>query len=141
MFDDQPSDNTTLTDVIASYHDAGFTTDFFAEEPASIRCCACNSVLDAGLLPMHSMRRMEGASDPSDMLAVVATKCPVCSATGTLVLGFGPMASPADAAAMSALQDRRDCAGLPASAAPGEMPDENPTEQDSSQSVSARPTT
>ena len=42
---------------------------------------------------MREIRRLEGASDPDDMLAVVALECPVCSMKGTIVLHFGPEAS------------------------------------------------
>lgn len=119
-----PSDNTTLTDVLQSYRDAGFVCDFFAEPDARVRCGHCNSVLAADQLSMHSMRRMEGASDPADMLAVVATSCPVCGAEGTMVLGFGPAASEADSAVSRAIGDTRHDDTLPAGAPPAEMPDQ-----------------
>lgn len=43
------------------------------------------------------MRRTEGASDPSDMVAVVAVKCPHCGTKATAVLGFGPESDEDDA--------------------------------------------
>lgn len=115
---DAPSDNTTLTEVIDRYRDAGFTADFSAEEGCSLRCGACGSVVDAGRVSAHSIRRLEGASDPSDMLALVAVTCPVCAAQGTAVLGYGPMASAVDADVLTALRDRRDDDVLPPNSAP-----------------------
>ena len=65
---------------------------------------------------------MEGASDPADMITVVATSCPVCGADGTMVLGYGPAASDLDAAVSRALADRRHDDVLPPHAPPGETP-------------------
>jgi hypothetical protein len=109
MTDDaiSPSDSTTLVEVMEAYRSSGFTGDFGVDAEASVRCNACGSVMHAGRLAVHSLRRMEGASDPSDMLALVATTCPVCGSRGLLVLGFGPMASSEDADVLAALQDRR----------------------------------
>lgn len=115
---DVPSDNTTLTEVIDRYREAGFTADFFAEEGRALRCSACGSVVDAGRVSAHSIRRLEGASDPADMLALVAATCPECGAQGTAVLGYGPMASAADADVFTALRDRRDDDVLPPNSAP-----------------------
>lgn len=120
-----PSDNTTLTEVVDGYRAAGYDGDFFAEEDARVRCASCQSSMPADQFAQYSMRRLEGASDPDDMVAVVATICPYCHAHGTLVLGLGPMASASDAAVMTGMIDRRgdDCA-LPPDASPDEMPDE-----------------
>lgn len=117
-----PSDHTTLVQVLGSYRQAGFVTDFFAEDGGRVRCGHCASLLAADQLTMHSLRRLEGASDPADMLSVVATTCPVCGAEGTMVLGFGPAASAADAAVSRALADRRHDDVLPPSAPPAELP-------------------
>jgi len=123
---DQPSDNTTLVEVIAGYRQAGFVTEFWVESDSKVRCDECQSVLDSNRLPIRSMRRLEGASDPADMAVVIATSCPVCGADGTMVLGYGPMASGEDAdvmhriKAVEAHDDR-----LPQHAAPDEVPDSN----------------
>jgi len=118
----EPSDNTTLVDVLASYREAGFANTFWAEDNTSVRCGSCSSVLDARRFAMHSIRRLEGASDPADMVAVIATACPVCAARGTMVLGYGPMASGADHAVLTAMHDNRADDVLPGGAAPDEMP-------------------
>ena len=118
----QPSDNTTLVAVVDGYKAAGYVTDFWAEEGPSVRCNGCQSVLPASEMVMHSMRRLEGASDPADMASVVATSCPACGADGTMVLGYGPAASDVDADVFSALSDRRDVGELPADSPPDEVP-------------------
>jgi hypothetical protein len=124
---DQPSDNTTLTEVLAGYAAAGYASNFWAEANASVRCDSCQSVLPSRKLTMHSIRRLEGASDPADMAAVVATSCPVCGAEGTMVLSYGPGASEFDADVLLAISDRREAPGLPQNAAPDETPDRGST--------------
>ena len=117
---DQPSDNTTLIEVIDGYKAAGYVTDFWAEEGGLVRCGECQSVLAASKISMQSVRRLEGASDPADMATVVATSCPVCGAEGTMVLTYGPAASDVDADVFSALSDRRDEGDLPPDSTPEE---------------------
>ena len=46
---------------------------------------------------------MEGASDPADMLAVMAAACPTCGDRSVLVVHYGPTAGPADADVLAAL--------------------------------------
>ena len=114
-----PSDETTLTDVVEGYRANGFGGDFFAEPGGTVRCGTCGSVLQAAQLEMQSLRRLEGASDPADMQAVVATSYRVCGADGTLVVGFGPAASATDADVFAVLADHRDSPTLPPDSAPG----------------------
>jgi len=120
---ESPSDNTTLTHVVHGYREAGFTGDFWAEE-TGVRCGSCQSVLEPGRLNIHSLRRLEGASDPSEMVAIVATSCPVCGADGTMVLGYGSAATAVDSDVLRAMNDRRDSDTLPADSAPNEVPRE-----------------
>jgi hypothetical protein len=116
-----PSDNTTLTDVVARYVEAGFGATF---EPVgadgSLRCLSCGTVASAAAYTMHSMRRLEGASDPADMIAVVAATCCNCGAAGTLVLAYGPAGAAADSEILIALEDARSDTTLPVNSAPGE---------------------
>jgi hypothetical protein len=117
-----PSDNTTLTDVLEGYSEAGFTSSFAAQEGGVVRCDTCGSELDPSRIHMHSLRRLEGASDPDDMMAVVALECGACGASGTIVLGYGPAASDSDSDVLVALQDRREDGDLPGHAPPSETP-------------------
>ena len=118
-----PSDNTTLTEVLDGYAEAGFTSSFAAQDGGVVRCDTCGSELDPSRLHMRSLRRLEGASDPDDMMAVVAVQCDACGAAGTMVLGFGPAASDADGDVLIALQDRREGGDLPGHAPPSETPE------------------
>lgn len=119
-----PSDHTTLTAVVDSYRESGFAGDFWVEDDGTVRCGRCQSVIDPKRLEMHSLRRLEGASDPADMVSVVATTCPVCGADGTLVLSYGPMAAAGDARVSLALRDARRDQVLPADASPDDLPDD-----------------
>ena len=117
-----PSDNTTLTEVLAGYAEAGFTSSFAAQDDGVVRCDSCGSGLDPSRIHMRSLRRLEGASDPADMMAVVALECDVCGASGTMVLGYGPAASDVDGDVLRTLQDRRADGELPGHAPPSETP-------------------
>lgn len=119
---DQPSDNTTLTEVVDGYRANGFAGDFWVEGDTVIRCGTCDSTAPAERFSAHSIRRLEGASDPADMAAVVATTCPICQAQGTLVVAFGPMASPEDLDVLGAIRDERNDDVLPGDAGPHETP-------------------
>ena len=77
-------------------------------------------VSPADAVAMSSLRRLEGASDPSDMLAVVAITCPACAARGTVILGYGPMATQQDADVLQGLRDHRGDAEAPGNSAHGE---------------------
>jgi hypothetical protein len=117
-----PGDNTTLTDVLAHYEHAGFTGGFEIESDA-LRCEACGTTSPPGEFEMHSLRRLEGASDPDDMLAVVAITCPACATPGVVVLKFGPEATRAESDVLGAFRDRRGDGMAPPGAAPGETSD------------------
>jgi hypothetical protein len=54
-------------------------------------------------LEVDHERRLEGASDPADEMLVLAGTCQGCGERAVLLLGFGPTASPADAAALNRL--------------------------------------
>ena len=115
-----PSDNVTLTEVLAAYADGGFDGSFSAVDGGGLECHSCGGRFPAMEADMSSLRRLEGASDPDDMVAVVALTCPRCATQGTTVLGFGPVASAEDADVLRAIRDRRDDDAAPGNSAPGE---------------------
>ena len=115
-----PQDGTTLTEVLAGYADAGFSGSFTALDAGEIECHSCQTVTAATAFAMSSLRRLEGASDPDDMMSVVAITCPACRAQGVLILGYGPNATAEDSAISSALRDHRDDDVLTGNSAPGE---------------------
>jgi hypothetical protein len=115
-----PSDHTTLSSILEGYANAGFDGQFEAASESAITCVVCDCDSPPSDFAMAGLRRLEGASDPDDMLSVVAVSCPRCGALGTLVLGFGPNASAADAAIGKQLRDQRGEQSVPHSSAPSE---------------------
>ncbi|MBK5331346.1 MAG: hypothetical protein JJD93_05210 [Ilumatobacteraceae bacterium] len=118
--DDQPGDEATLTGVLEGYAQGGFDSSFGATDDSEVECHACNVVSPPSSVSMSSLRRLEGASDPDDMVAVVAITCPSCGARGTAVLGFGPMATLQDSEVLKGLRDDRHDATAPGNSAHGE---------------------
>lgn len=99
-----PSDNTSVTAVLARLSDDGFTASFRpGDHPASLRCDQCARDTDVGEFAELIEHRLEGASDPDDMVLVVAARCPNCSALGKVVLGYGPSSSDVDSDLVAAL--------------------------------------
>jgi len=88
-----PSDNTTLLEILDELSDKGYTGTMWVGSDGKVRCEGCGAELDPSVVRVREIRRLEGASDPDDMIAVVALECPVCSMKGTIVLHFGPGAS------------------------------------------------
>lgn len=95
----------TLRGVIADFEQDGYTGQFGAWEGGRVRCFACDTEFPPAEAPVESLRRLEGASDPDDMLAVLPLSCPSCSTRGTLVLAYGPEASLEDSEVLAALPD------------------------------------
>lgn len=87
------SDGTTLVEVIGQLEADGYTGQFAAVEGGRVRCFTCHQDSDAEEVPLDFLRRTEGASDPDDMVAVVALTCPRCDAKGTVALKYGPEAT------------------------------------------------
>jgi hypothetical protein len=114
-----PSDAVTVTELIATSVQQGFTEEFVLT-PDGIRCRGCGELSPPNDYGFESLRRLEGASDPDDSQAVLAVHCPVCDAAGSLVVNYGPAASAEEADALAAMQDRRDASNVPTGAAPGE---------------------
>jgi hypothetical protein len=99
----------TLLDVLGELADRGYTGEFAAAEVdestqrGRIVCSTCHQVFAADAPDVGDLRRLEGASDPDDMLAVAALTCPNCSTRGTLVLNYGPTATVEDSATLEGL--------------------------------------
>jgi hypothetical protein len=100
-----PSDGTTVTAVLATFEERGFGPSLFATDEGKVRCTSCRNDSDPRTMQVEALRRMEGASDPDDMQAVIAATCPSCGTPGTMVLHYGPTASAGDADVLSLLAD------------------------------------
>ena len=94
---------TTLVDVLAQLHEAGWTADLRTEPDGMVRCPSCEGSIPASELEVVAHRRLEGASDPADMQLVVAARCRGCGSAGVLTLGFGPNADERDADVLAEL--------------------------------------
>ena len=124
-----PSDHTTLTEILGQFADAGFVGDFeVAGGGTTLRCLTCDEETPASEFSQHTLRRLEGASDPADMAAVAAVTCPRCGARGAVVLPYGPSASASEALVLAELRDARGDSVAPGNSAPGEtVGDDGPT--------------
>ena len=98
-------DAETLLDVLARFTDLGWSSQFASQAGGTVECESCHRVTDAAELPVLELRRLEGASDPDDMLAVVAIECPNCHLRGSLVLNYGPTATEEDSSVLLHLGD------------------------------------
>lgn len=93
----------TLLGVLTKAREDGFDASFATGENGHITCHTCNEAFPAPEAQVDHVRRLEGASDPADMLLVAALPCPRCAVQGTIVLGFGPEAADADQAVLADL--------------------------------------
>lgn len=99
-----PSDNTTLLEVLEEFAAKGYGGSMWVAENGKLRCEGCPAEFDPSEVNVHELRRLEGASDPDDMLAVVAVECPACSMKGSVVLHYGPEASGEEMDALTHLE-------------------------------------
>ena len=91
-----PSHNTTLVEVLQELADRGFAATMWVAADGKLRCEGCDAEIEPSAVVVHEFRRMEGASDPDDMLVVAAVECPLCGTKATIVLHYGPQSSPED---------------------------------------------
>lgn len=101
---DHAPDGVTILEVIRSLEAAGYTGQL-AAAAAGTRCFACGSLSPAAEVHVDRICRTEGTSDPADMVAVAAVRCPRCATRGTLALKYGPGASPEEAEILAHLDD------------------------------------
>ncbi len=98
-------DNITLGEVLAAFELEGYRGQMAARPAGQVLCVSCHMESDAAEMQVDDLRRLEGVSDPADMMAVAALVCPVCNTQGTLVLSYGPEASRDDAEVLALLAD------------------------------------
>ena len=117
---DRQNSEPSLLEILAYYAEAGFSADAYAADGGRVLCGTCQSSITPDHLDVHSIRRLEGASDPSDMVGVIAIICPVCDAHATAVLKYGPEASPDEIEIWQRTNDLRHSEILGGHMAPGE---------------------
>ncbi len=93
----------SLVGVLAELERAGWTGQFMAVAGALIRCLTCRTDFPADEAAADQVRRLEGASDPADMVIVVLLICPSCATRGTLTAHYGPEASGEESDVVAAL--------------------------------------
>jgi hypothetical protein len=93
----------TLRGVIDELEQTGSRGQFGARAGGVIRCFSCQRDFAPADATVQTLRRLEGASDPDDMIAVLPLTCPRCETEGTLVLAYGPEASLEDSEVLAAL--------------------------------------
>ena len=91
-----PSDNTTLLEVLKELADRGFDASMWVAPDGKLRCEGCDAEVEPSALIVHELRRLEGASDPDDMVIVAAVECPNCGTKASIVMHYGPESSPED---------------------------------------------
>lgn len=100
-------DAKTLTRALRDLEAGGFTGEFRILDQGRLQCLTCRDEVDGREVAMESLDRLEGASDPADMLAVAAIACPRCAARGTVVVNYGPDATLEESKLLLELQDHR----------------------------------
>jgi len=88
-------DAETIEEVLVEFDALGYATQLVALEGGRIRAAGATKDVDAADAHVVACRRLEGASDPADEVLVAALDLPDGS-KGTLVLGYGFNAGPAD---------------------------------------------
>jgi hypothetical protein len=91
-----PQGSDTLLDVLNEAAEAGFGAQLIARADGLVECVACSASSPTSAFEVEGYRRLEGVSDPAEMLLVAWLRCPRCGVHGTLTLGYGPNASEAD---------------------------------------------
>ena len=106
------SDATSLSEALARFEADGFTAQLAARTGGVVRCFECTNETPASRVSLASLIRVEGASDPDDLVAVAALTCPACGAKGTVALKYGPEATMEEAEVLRDLEDGRSQSGV-----------------------------
>ena len=117
-----PSDNTTVLDVLEAFAADGYAGNVGITDDGLVRCPSCREEAEPTEVRLDQIRRLEGASDPDDMVAVLGMACPHCGERGAVVVKYGPTAGPGDTALLVAIEDARGRSPSPSGPADGSGP-------------------
>ncbi len=106
----------TIAEALREIEAEGYTGQFRALGGGTVECFTCRRTSPAGDFAVEQMVRLEGPTDPADMVAIAALTCPRCAAQGTLLLAYGPDSSLEDADVLQALGAPRHRRGVPGTA-------------------------
>src|ERR1051325_9100611 len=87
-----PQDRS-LAESLSQWETDGYAGQFVVREFGELECETCCNRVPAREMGWDGVDRLEGASDPDDMLLVAAGRCPRCGVSGTVVLTYGPRGS------------------------------------------------
>ena len=94
MDDAQVPTERTLMEVLAELTERSFGADMFVTEDARVRCGTCHQDTAAPDLDLDRLVRLEGASDPADMAAVLGLTCRHCGTKGSASSASAPARPP-----------------------------------------------
>jgi DNA-directed RNA polymerase subunit RPC12/RpoP len=94
----------TLYEVVSRFESDGWTGQFQARDGGVLRCLTCREEFPASIEHADEVARVEGVSDPDDMVAVVPLRCPHCGVRGTFVAHYGPGAGAEESDALVAFE-------------------------------------
>lgn len=97
-----PTD-TPLISILRQFEEQGFAGQFQAVEGPELLCLTCHQTTPLSSVDANHIVRLEGASDPADMLAVIPVTCERCGTGGTIVSNYGPEATIEEAELLTAL--------------------------------------
>jgi hypothetical protein len=97
------SGGLTIADALQEFESRGYIGQFVIREGGLVECGSCHAQHRPPDVPVEGMRRIEGVSDPADMVYVGALRCPQCEATGTATIKYGTLASREDAIVLRGL--------------------------------------
>ncbi len=97
----------SLIEVLADLATEGYDGEFriTRDDPARLECLRGGHTFAPGDAILARIHRLEGASDPDEMLLVAALQCPVCGALGVATIGYGPAADEGSASVLEQLPD------------------------------------
>ena len=97
----------TMADALARFEGEGYTSQFGAVEGDLVRCYSCHVDHEPETIDVDEILRVEGVSDPDDMVAVAALTCPACGCRGTASLKYGAESTVEESEVLRRLEDRR----------------------------------
>jgi hypothetical protein len=100
--DPMPTD-TPLLEVLGRFDAMGYQGQARAVADGAIECLTCRELIQAADVDASRVVRLEGVSDPADMLLVVPIDCPHCDTLSTLVANYGPESTVEEAEVLVAL--------------------------------------
>lgn len=106
------SGGMSIADALREFELRGYIGQFVIRGGGAVECQKCGASHRPAEVPLEAMRRIEGVSDPADMVFVGALRCPECGLTGTATIKYGPAAGADDAAALRGLDNQRSAATL-----------------------------